>query len=212
MSEENLLKEAILDFDDEAAIDSVKKLMDSGKTPLQVMEIARDAMDEVGKLFQEKEIFLTELIMAGELLNMVMEELGLTDVSMNADAGDGKGKILLGTVKDDIHDIGKNILKSLLISNGFNVIDLGVDIPPEKFIEGIKSHSPKVVALSGLLTVAYDSMKNTIDVFKSSGIRDKVKIIVGGGSTDQKVADYVGADDFGASAVDGVEKITKWLS
>lgn len=212
MSEENLLKEAILDFDDEAAIDSVKKLMDSGKTPLQVMEIARDAMDEVGKLFQEKEIFLTELIMAGELLNMVMEELGLTDVSMNADAGDGKGKILLGTVKDDIHDIGKNILKSLLISNGFNVIDLGVDIPPEKFIEGIKSHSPKVVALSGLLTVAYDSMKNTIDVFKSSGIRDNIKIIVGGGSTDQKVADYVGADDFGASAVDGVEKITKWLS
>jgi methanogenic corrinoid protein MtbC1 len=210
MSEENELKEFILDFDEEGVLESVARLQESGKSALEIMEIARGAMDDVGKMFEEKEIFLTELIMAGELLNIIMEEIGLTD--LDDDVSSSKGKILVGTVKDDIHDIGKNILKSLLISNGYSVIDIGVDQPAKAFIEQAKQHAPKVIAMSGLLTIAYDSMKATIDAFKAAGIRQDYKIIVGGGSTDQKVSEYVGADDFGASAVAGVEKISQWLS
>ena len=126
-------------------------------------------------------------------------------------ASEGKGKVLIGTVKDDIHDIGKNILKSLLISEGYNVVDIGVDVPIDKFVDEIKNYNPQVVAMSGLLTIAYDSMKATIEAISKAGIRDNLKIIVGGGSTDQKVAEYAGADDFGASAVDGVQKIKNWL-
>ncbi|MHA1273142.1 MAG: cobalamin B12-binding domain-containing protein [Promethearchaeota archaeon] len=205
------LIEAILDFDEDEVLNQVRELKKS-KSPLEIMEICRIAMDKIGQMFADKEIFLTELIMSGELLNSVMEELGLTSKSLEGKMTDSKGKILLGTVKDDIHDIGKNILKSLLISNGFEVIDIGVDIPPEKFVEEAKKIEPQVVAMSGLLTVAYDSMKATIDAFEREGIRSKFKIIVGGGSTDKKVAEYVGADDFGESAIDGVNKIKKWLS
>jgi len=203
------LIDAVLDFDEDDVIEQVKKMRDSGKMPLEIMEVAKTAMDEVGRKFQEKEFFLTELIMSGELLNTIMLELGLTGES--SQTGESKGKIVLGTVKDDIHDIGKNILKSLLISNGFEVIDIGVDVPINKFIDEVRKYDPQVVAMSGLLTIAYNSMKTTIEGFQKAGIRDKFKIIIGGGSIDQQVADYTGADDFGASAIDGVDKIKNWF-
>ena len=209
MSEQDLI-DAILDFDEEEVIEQINNLK-SSKEALEIMEICKNAMDQIGEMFQKKEIFLTELIMSGELLNTIMEELGLTGTALAAQEGGGKGKIVLGTVKDDIHDIGKNILKSLLISNGFQVIDIGVDVPIDKFVEEVKNHKPDVVAMSGLLTVAYDSMKATIEGLEKAEIRNNFKIIVGGGSTDKKVADFAGADDFGASAVDGVEKIKEWL-
>ncbi|MHA1147692.1 MAG: cobalamin B12-binding domain-containing protein [Promethearchaeota archaeon] len=213
MSEEGQhLIDAILDFDEEEVIEQINKLKSSSFSALKIMDICKDAMDQIGEMFQNKEIFLTELIMSGELLNIIMEELKLTGDVLDIQAGNSKGKILLGTVKDDIHDIGKNILKSLLISNGFQVIDIGVDVPIDKFVEEVKNNKPDIVAMSGLLTVAYDSMKATIDGLINAGIRDDLKIIVGGGSTDQQVCDYVGADDFGASAVEGVEKISKWLA
>ena len=105
----------------------------------------------------------------------------------------------------------KNIIKSLLLSEGYEVIDIGVDVPVSKFVEEVKTHKPQVVAMSGLLTIAYDSMKKTIEAFEKEGIRKDFRIIVGGGATDQNVANYAGADDFGANAVDGVEKINEWF-
>jgi len=205
------LIEAILDFDEEEVIKEVNELKQAGKSSLEIMEICKSAMDQVGKMFEAKEIFLTELIMSGELLNTILEELGLTQDSLETEGNDGKGRILIGTVKDDIHDIGKNIIKSLLVSNGYKVRDIGVDVPIEKFLEEIKDFNPQIVALSGLLTVAYDSMKATIDAFEKAGIRNNFKVIIGGGSIDQKVAEYAGADNFGVSAIDGIEKINKWL-
>jgi 5-methyltetrahydrofolate--homocysteine methyltransferase len=205
------LIDAILDFDEDDVIEEVKKLKEAGKTPLKIMEVCKNAMDQVGKMFQDKEIFLTELIMSGELLNTIMGELGLTEASLGSTDGTSKGKILIGTVKDDIHDIGKNIIKSLLISNGYEVLDIGEDVPIDKFVEEVKNYNPQVVAMSGLLTVAYDSMKATIEAFEKAGIRNKFKVIIGGGATDQKVAEYAKADDFGASAIDGVEKINKYF-
>ncbi len=212
MGKENqTLIDAILEFDEDKVVSEVKKMKSEGVKPLEIMETCRIAMDKVGTMFQNKEIFLTELIMAGELLNTIMTDLGLKSDAMSASGGKSKGKILIGTVKDDIHDIGKNIIKGLLISNGYEIKDVGVDIPAQKFVDEINKFNPKVVALSGLLTVAYDSMKATVEALKKAGIRTNLKVIIGGGSIDQKVADYVGADTFGASAVDGVEKINKWF-
>jgi methanogenic corrinoid protein MtbC1 len=208
---EQELIEAILDFDEEEVIENVKKLKEANKTPLEIMEVCKTAMDKVGKMFQEKEIFLTELIMAGELLKTIMDELKLTEDNLGSNNGPNKGKILIGTVKDDIHDIGKNIVKSLLISNGYEVKDIGEDVPINKFVEEVKAFNPQVVAMSGLLTVAYDSMKATIEAFEKAGLRNNFKVIIGGGATDKKVADYAGADDFGATAIDGVEKINKYF-
>ena len=208
---EQELIDAILDFDEDEVIERVKNLKEAGKTPLEIMEICKTAMDKVGKMFQEKEIFLTELIMSGELLKTIMDELELTDASLSSKDEPNKGKILMGTVKDDIHDIGKNIIKSLLISNGYEVKDIGEDVPIDKFVEEVKAYNPQVVGMSGLLTVAYDSMKATIEAFVKAGIRNKFKVIIGGGATDQKVMEYTGADDFGATAIDGVEKINKYF-
>jgi 5-methyltetrahydrofolate--homocysteine methyltransferase len=205
------LTEAILDFDEDDVLEAVKKMKAEGMTSLEIMEICKDVMDKIGKMFSNKEIFLTELIMSGELLSAIMDELGLTDSAMKPSGGESKGKILIGTVESDVHDIGKNIIKSLLISEGFEVIDIGVDVPVNKFVEEVKMHKPQIVAMSGLLTIAYESMKKTIDAFEKEGIRKDFKVIVGGGATDQQVADHVGADDFGVSAVDGVEKIRNWL-
>ena len=205
------LAESILDFDEDEVLETVKKMKSEGMTSFEIMEICKDVMDKIGKMFSNKEIFLTELIMSGELLSAVMDELGLTESSMKASSGESKGKILIGTVESDVHDIGKNIIKSLLLSEGYEVIDIGVDVPVSKFVEEVKKHEPQVVAMSGLLTIAYDSMKKTIEAFKNEGIRKNFKVIVGGGATDQQVADHVGADDFGASAVKGVEKINDWF-
>ncbi len=203
--------DAIMDFDEDDVIDKVKELLDHGKKPEEVAEIARQAMDQVGKMFEEKEIFLTELIMAGELLKVVMDELGFSPDQIMA-GGEVKGKIVIGTVEGDVHDIGKSIVIGLLSSNGYAVVDLGVEVPPTKFVEAVKRESPDILALCGLLTIAYDAMKKTIDELNSAGLRDKVKIMIGGGATDEKVCDYVGADACGKTAVAAVELAKSWMS
>ncbi|HMF29797.1 MAG TPA: cobalamin-dependent protein, partial [Candidatus Lokiarchaeia archaeon] len=172
---------------------------------------ARFAMDKVGHMFENKEIFLTELIMAGELLKGVMTELGFTPEKLSQ-AGGEKGTVLIGTVAGDIHDIGKNIVTGLLAANGFRIIDLGVEVPPEKFVEEVQAQSPNVVAMCGLLTIAYEAMKATVDALNASGLRDQVKIIIGGGAVDQKVCDFVGADAWGGTAADAVKLCQQFIS
>jgi len=208
--EEGLVN-AILEFDEDAVCDQVQQLMDAGEEPLQIAEIARQAMEKVGDMFQNKKLFLTELIMAGELLTSIMKRLGFT-TDVGAQVQDAKGVILLGTVAGDIHDIGKNIVASILVSNGFRVIDIGVDVPPARFVEKVLEHEPGVVGLCGLLTVAFDSMKATIDALQEAGLREEVKVIIGGGAVDQKVCDYVGADAWGATASDAVKLCQEYFS
>jgi len=152
------------------------------------------------------------LIMSGELLSSIMNELGFTEDTLDKGSGANMGRILIGTVQSDVHDIGKNIVRGLLVSEGYNVKDIGVDVPIDKFVKEVKEYDPQVVAMSGLLTIAYDSMKNTIEAFKIANIRDNFKVIIGGGAIDKKVAEYAGADAFGASAVDGVMKIKEMLA
>nr|MDO8110553.1 cobalamin-dependent protein [Candidatus Sigynarchaeota archaeon] len=208
--DEQSLVDAIMDFDEDKVTERVQYLLKAGNDALQVAEIARFAMDKVGQMFQTKKIFLTELIMAGELLKTVMGLLGFTPEKMAKSEGT-KGKVMLGTVAGDIHDIGKNIVAGLLVSKGYQVIDIGVDVPPAKFVKEVKMHQPAILGLCGLLTIAFDAMKATIDALKQSGLRDKVKVIIGGGAVDQKVCAYVGADGWGATAADAVRLCQTYL-
>jgi methanogenic corrinoid protein MtbC1 len=209
--DESKLFDAILELDEDAVLTCVQQLVDAGEEPIQIAEVARQAMEKVGVLFQTKKLFLTELIMAGELLSSIMNRLGFAP-GENANVQDSKGVVLLGTVAGDIHDIGKNIVGSILASNGFTVVDIGVDVPPAKFVEKVEEHQPGIVGLCGLLTVAFDSMKATVAALQDAGLRDNVKIIIGGGAVDQSVCDYVGADGWGATASDAVKLCQEYLA
>jgi methanogenic corrinoid protein MtbC1 len=150
------------------------------------------------------------LIMSGEILRQIFEILSphLKETQISEKK---KGKILLGTVAGDIHDIGKDVVKFMLDANGFEVLDLGVDVPANKFVDNIKEFKPEVLALSGFLTLAFDAMKEIIQKIKDEGLRDSVKIMIGGGTVDERIVDYVGADAYGESAVDAVNLANKWI-
>ncbi len=203
------LVNAIVEMREEEAMASVKELLNKGADPLKIMEQCKKAVEIVGARFEKGEYFLPELMMAGHMLteisNMVKPVLskGLEVKRI--------GKVLMGTVEGDVHDIGKNIVTFLLDANGFEVMDIGIDVPPEKFVEAIKNFGPQVVGLSGLLTIAYDSMKKTVQAVKEAGLRDKVKIMIGGGQMSDKVKEYAGADAYAKDAMAGVVLAKQWV-
>ena len=160
----------------------------------------------MGQRFEEGRFFVSDLMMAGEILKQIMVILKPV---FGENKMENKGTIVIGTVEGDVHDIGKNIISALLEAEGFNVIDLGVDQPPEEFITAIKENKPKIVALSGLLTEATESMKKTVEAIKGAGLRDQVKIVVGGGRTDEETKEYTGADEWSDDATSGVKKFKK---
>lgn len=194
---------------EEEALKIAREMLDSGQDPIHILEICRKGMDIVGKRFEQGEYFLPELILVGEMLNqisdMVQPKLAQTSKTEHL------GKVVIGTVEGDIHDIGKNIVVFLLDVNGFEVLDLGVDVPAQKFVEAINDVQPQVVGLSGFLTLAYDSMKSTIAAIKDAGLRDKVKIMIGGGQISEQVKEYAGADAYGKDAMAGVSLAKAWI-
>jgi len=200
---------AIADMDDVQALALAKEMLAEGTDPIAILDDCRKAMEIVGKRFETCEYFISELILAGEILkdiSAVAKPLIKQDITEKK-----KGKVLVGTVKGDIHDIGKDIVLFMLDINGFEVRDLGVDVPPETFVAEIKGFKPAVVALSGFLTLAYTSMKDTVAAIQQAGLREDVKIMVGGGTIDQKICDYAGADAFGADAMAAVSLVNQWL-
>lgn len=200
----------IVDLCEKEAKDLVQKKIDAGEDPLKILEQIRVAMAKVGEKFESKEFFLPDLIMSGEILRQVTEIL---EPKLKADIkAQSLGKIVLGTVFGDIHDIGKDIVKFMLESNGFEVHDLGVNVPKEKFVEKIKELDAKIVGLSGFLTLAYDAMKETIEEIKNAGLREKTKIMIGGGQINENVRKYVGADSFGKDAIEAVALAKEWIS
>ena len=192
--------DAIVNLDEPAALELAEKLLESGTNPVQILEKCRAGMSIVGEKFEEGEFFLSEMIMAAEIFNQVMDLIRphLTKIDSKA------GKIVIGTVEGDVHDIGKNIVIALLEAEGFEVIDLGVDVPADKFVEAIKEYQPDIVGMSSLLTVALESTKQTVDAIKEAGLRDKVKIIVGGGRIDPQAAEYIEPDAYTDNAANGV--------
>jgi trimethylamine corrinoid protein len=202
------LVEAIVNMNEDEALTSARELLDKGGDPLKILEQCRKAVEIVGAQFEKGECFLPELMMAGHMLgeisNMVkpLMSKGLEVKHI--------GKVLIGTVEGDVHDIGKNIVTFLLDANGFEVMDIGIDVPPQKFVESIKAFNPQVVGLSGLLTIAYDSMKKTVEAIKEAGLRNKVKIMIGGGQMSDKVKEYAGADAYAKDAMAGVVLAKQW--
>ena len=202
------LVEAITDMREEDALRMAKQMLDKGTSPVEVLADCREAMTAVGKKFEAGEYFVSELILAGEILKSISAEVK-PRLKQSAQLKLGP-KVLLGTVKGDIHDIGKDIVNFMLDVNNFQVTDLGVDVAPALFVEKIKSLQPPVVALSGFLTLSYTSMKETVDAIVAAGLRNKVKIMIGGGTVDEQVCGYAGADAFGKDAMAAVELAKQW--
>jgi 5-methyltetrahydrofolate--homocysteine methyltransferase len=206
----NALIEAIIDMREEDAVRTAREMLDKGTSPLQVLDDCRTAMAEVGKRYEAGEYFVPELILAGEMLRQISEVVK-PRLAETAGAAKKRGKVLIGTVQGDIHDIGKNIVTFMLDVNGFDVNDLGVDVPAERFVQAVKEFQPQVVGLSGFLTLAYDPMKNTVKALADAGLRDKVKIMIGGGQMDEKIREYAGADAYGKDAMAAVALARSWV-
>ena len=192
--------------------DAVKEALSTVSTPEeanQAMEACQQGMNTVGKLFEDGEYFVGDLIYAGELMSDAVEIL--KPYLASGSSSGTKAKMILCTVKDDLHDIGKNIVRSMLEAGGFEVLDLGIDVAPEKIVETAKAENIKIVALSGVLTLALDSMKNTIQAFKDAGM-DDVKIIIGGCPVTEDAANAMGADEWAYSPQKTVNVCSAWAA
>lgn len=211
-AEESQLVEWLADMNEDDALPLAKRmLLEQGADPMRVLNLCRAAMDVVGKRFEEGEYFLPELVLAGEMLDQIGAIAKPLIKQQGGGASQTHGKVLIGTVHGDLHDIGKNIVTFMLDINGFEVKDIGVDVPVQKFIEEIRSFQPQVVGLSGFLTLAFDSMKETISAFEAAGVRDEFKVMIGGGQIDETVRGYTGADAFGVNAVEAVSLCREWM-
>lgn len=209
--EERQLVAWLADMEEADALGLAKRmLLEDGKDPIRVLELCRASMDIVGKRFEEGEYFLPELVLAGEMLETIGAIAKPLIKSAPGESTKFFGKVLIGTVHGDLHDIGKNIVSFMLDINGFEVKDIGIDVPSEAFIEAINEFQPDVVGLSGFLTLAFDSMKETIEAFEAAGMRDHFKVMIGGGQIDETVRAYTGADAFGVNAVEAVNLCKQW--
>ncbi len=206
---DNLI-DAMVNMREAEAMDLAQKMLNDGEDPLQILERCREALEIVGQRFEDGKYFLPELIMAGEMLKKISRAAKPFIKKEPKVEKEVTGKVVIGSVKGDIHDIGKDIVTFMLDINGFEVHDLGVDVPAEKFVGAIKEVQPDIVGMSALLTTAFESMKNTVAVIEDAGLRDQVKIMVGGGAVDEKVKEYTGADAYGADAVAAVSLSKKW--
>jgi len=197
------------DLQEEETLTMVNTLIKEGANPLDILSDARSAMEIVGKRFETAEYFIPDLMMAGEILK------GISDIVkpllQSSDTSAKKGKVLIGTVAGDIHDIGKDIVTFMLDVSGYDVLDIGIDVPIQMFVDKIKEFQPSVVGLSGFLTLAFDSMKKTVEALEKAGLRDNLKIMIGGGQMDDEVRKYVRADAYGKDAVAAVNLCKQWI-
>ena len=198
------ITEMLVDLKIDDIAEGVKKHLDQGAGPLDVLDALSAGMDEVGRLYEEKEYFLAELVLAGETMK---EAMFILEPHLKSVDTASKEKVIVATVKGDNHDIGKNILATMLMSAGFDVIDLGMDCPAEKIVKAVRESHTRVIALSCLLTMTMQEISVVNDTLQSVGLRDDVKIIVGGAPLTMELAKEMGADDYGADAIDGVRRI-----
>lgn len=197
------LLESLLNLEEAKTIEVVQEELRKGAAVHSLLEHCRKAMEEVGRRFEEEEYFLADLMYAADIFKKVTLHTGS---SMAVENHDPAGKVLLATVQDDIHDIGKNLVASMLEVYGFTVVDLGVNVPPETICSSILEQKPDIVGLSCLLTVTIDSMERTIEAINKKGLRENLKIIAGGFPLNEKITLEIGADAFGKDASEGARK------
>jgi 5-methyltetrahydrofolate--homocysteine methyltransferase len=203
------LTKTLADLKEDEALAIVQERLKAGADPMGILDDARKAMEIVGNRFSKSEYFIPDLVYSGEILKRI-NELVKPKLAKEGAAKAG-GKVVIGTVAGDIHDIGKDIVVFMLDVSGFEVFDLGVDVPAQKFVDKIKETGAPVVGLSGFLTLAYDSMKQTIEAIKAAGLRDKTKVMIGGGQMSDEIKKYTGADAYGKDAMVGVSLAKKWM-
>ncbi len=201
------LTELVIELEVDEIADAVKQALDEGKDAFDILNSLTKGMDEVGRRYEEKEYYLTELVLAGETMKEAFSIL--KPVLAVSDKSEEKVKIILATVKGDNHDIGKNILGSLLLGSGFELYDLGMDVDENAIIEKVKETGATIIALSTLLTMTVEHIKIVHESLVAEGLRNKVKIIVGGAPLNMELAKRLGADDFADDAVDGVKHIKR---
>jgi 5-methyltetrahydrofolate--homocysteine methyltransferase len=203
------LVKTLADLEEKEALKIVEDRLGAGEDPLKILDDARRAVELVGKRFSDGEYFIPDLVYSGEILKAItdMVKPKLTK------AAEVKrlGKVIVGTVAGDIHDIGKDIVVFMLDVNGFEVFDLGIDVPAQKFVDKIKETGSKVVGMSGFLTLAFQSMKDTVEAIKKAGLRNETKIMIGGGQIDDQVRSFTGADACGKDAMEAVKLAKGWI-
>jgi len=205
------LIDALVEMREDDALALTRKYLEDGADPMRIFDAYKEALGIVGKRFEEGTYFVPELIMAGEMMKTASDLIKPLIAARQGTQSAKLGKFLLGTVEGDIHDIGKDIVHMLMDINGFEVRDLGVDVPAQRFWNEYKEFQPDIIGMSGLLTLAYESMKQVVEGLKEMGVRDKVKVIIGGGQVDEHAGRYVEADAWVTDAVAGVKHALAWV-
>lgn len=198
----------IAEVEEDRTLEEVHKALDDDADPLSLVEALREGMSVVGEKYEAKEYFLPDLILSAEIFK---EAIALIEPRLQNSSIATKGTVVIGTAKGDIHDIGKNIVATMLRCNGYDVHDLGVDVSPQAFVEKASQTGAGLVAISGLLTLAFDAMKDTVDALAEAGLRDKLKIIIGGGPVNEKVLEYCGADAYGKDPAEAIRLADRHL-
>ena len=194
------LAEALVGMREKDALGIVEAMLDRGESPEAILTQSGEAMRIVGERYEEGDFFLPELIMSGEMLKRIGVLLK-PRMAAQMSARVTVGRVVLGTVRGDIHDIGKDIVGFVLDVNGFEVTDLGINVPEDRFVEAVREKKPQILALSGFLSLAFDTMKSTIEALEQAGLREGLMVIIGGGQIDNIVRDFVGADAYGDDAM-----------
>jgi len=202
------LRDSLVELEEQEVLNGVERSLSAGDDPIGLVEQLREGMGIIGKRFEDKEYYLSELIMSAEIFK---EAIALIEPHLAGAGGPQKETIVIGTVSGDIHDIGKNIVATLLRCEGYDVVDLGVDVGPDVFIEQVRSTGARLVGLSGLLTPAFDEMKKTIAALDGAGLRSGLKVVIGGGPVNETVVAYTGADAWGKDAAHAVRLAENYL-
>ncbi len=202
------LTEAIVNLRMDEAVTLAQRMLAGGTEPLAIIAESSEAMQVIGRRFAAGEAFIPELIMGGEIMKSISQ--AVMPEGDEPDAASSKGTVVIGTVHGDIHDIGKDIVVLMLGISGYTVHDLGTDVPVEDFVAAIREHDADIVGLSGLLTLAFDAMKSTVDGIAAAGLRDQVKIMIGGAPVDENVRVYTGADGWGGDVSHAIKLADEW--
>lgn len=207
MSDIRHLADLLVDMDEDGVLDGVRNSLTAGAKAQDILEALNEGMNIVGERYGAKEYFLADLVMAAEIFKESMEILEPELAREGSAAREICGRMVIGTVKGDLHDIGKNIFVALARNAGFAVTDLGIDVPPKRLVDQVKKDKAHVLGLSGILTFSLDSMNETVELLKEEGLRDQVKVIIGGLPVDERWCELVGADAYSDDAYDGLQKL-----
>lgn len=207
---EELIIKAVEDLDEDKVIKLANEALNDGMEPFYLLDLIKEGMNQVGKLYENKQYFIADLIMAGLIFKEVLK-LDKMIAQFHNNNAKKIGKLLVGTVKGDLHDIGKDIFRGMMEANSFDVIDLGVDVPVESFVQGVVKYDPDIIGLSGVLNFTIETMKNTVDALRKAGLKDNRLVILGGNHLTKEACEYIGADFFTNDASIGVKYCKQWI-